>query len=118
MGTRNYRDLVVWQKSIDFVSEVYRLTADFPSHEQFGLTSQLRRAAVSVASNIAEGEGRDSKGDFKRFLAIAHGSLREAETQLIIAARLGYAPKESVNQRLDDAAEIGRMIRGLSRSLN
>lgn len=118
MGARNYRDLVVWQKAMDFVVTVYGLSAAFPAAEQFGLTSQLRRSVVSVPSNIAEGEGRESPGDFRRFLSIAHGSIREAKTQLIIAKRLHYLEVEPVGRALDQAAEIGRMIRGLSKSLS
>ncbi len=102
---------------MDIVIDVYQVSSKFPSHEQFGLTSQVRRAAVSVASNIAEGEGRNSKGDFKRFLVIAHESLREAETQLLIAGRLSYLPTARVDELLLATAEIGRMINGLSRSL-
>lgn len=90
MPVRNYTDLIAWQKAMDFVHRVYALTSGFPGDERFGLTSQLRRAAVSIPSNIAEGEGRETPGDFIRFLAIAHGSLREVETQLRISQRLGY----------------------------
>lgn len=118
MGSRNYRDLVVWQKSMDLVTSVYEFSSEFPQAEQFGLTSQLRRAVISVPSNIAEGEGRQSSGDFRRFLAIAHGSLRETETQLMIAVRLGYAPQQQADELLEDTSEIGRMIQGLSRSLS
>ena len=90
VGARNYSDLVVWQKAMDFVVTVYGLSAAFPAAEQFGLTSQLRRSVVSVPSNIAAGEGRESPGDFRRFLSIPHGSLPEAETHLIIPNRLHY----------------------------
>jgi len=117
LAVRSYADLVVWQKAMDLVVEVYALTRAFPGDEKFGLTSQLRRAAVSVPSNIAEGEGRHSGADFKRFLAIAHGSLCETETQLQLSERLGYADSESVDRLLQRAAEVGRMIQGLRRSI-
>jgi four helix bundle protein len=118
MGARNYQDLVVWQKAMDLVELVYRTTNRFPKHEIYGLTSQIRRAAVSVPSNIAEGEGRStSKKDFIRCLSIAYGSLRELETQALIGKRLGYADTPQTQQVLDLAAEVGRLINGLSRSL-
>ena len=79
MGARNYRDRIVWKKAMDFAEAVYNVTQDFPAEERFSLTTQLRRSATSVPSSIAEGEGRFSKPDFKRFHSIAHGSLREAE---------------------------------------
>jgi len=109
--------LIAWQKAMDLVVAVYGVTGKFPSNEQFGLTSQLRRAVVSIPANIAEGEGRRSSGDFGRFLMIAYGSLREVETQLLIANRLSYLPKEVVDQLLETTAEIGRLINGLKRSL-
>ena len=87
---RNYCDLVAWQKAMDLVESVYKATSQFPKEEVYGLTNQLRRAAVSVPSNIAEGQGRRSDNDFRRFLAIGHGSLREVETQVLIAQRLHY----------------------------
>ncbi len=88
MKVKNYRELVVWQKAMTFVELVYRATRQFPREELYGLTNQLRRAAVSVPSNIAEGQGRFSTREFLSFLSIARGSLREAETQLMIAQRL------------------------------
>jgi len=116
MPSRNYRDLIAWQRAMEFVVGVYELTKLFPTDERFSLTSQRRRSATSVPSNIAEGEGRFSKQDFKRFLSIAHGSLREAETQLIIAERLGYIAADQVRSTLEIAYEVGRLIRGLSKS--
>ena len=115
---RNYRDLVVWQKAMDLVEIVYAVTANFPSDERFGLTSQVRRAAVSIPSNIAEGEGRRSRNEFGHFLSVAYGSLREVETQLLIAVRLGYAIAEYCQPAFDLADEVGRMLNGLSRSLD
>jgi len=102
---------------MDLVVVIYEVTGKFPAHEQFGLTSQLRHAAVSIPSNIAEGEGRRSSGDFGRFLMIAYGSLREVETQLLIASRLSYLSKDTVDPLLENTAEIGRLINGLKRSL-
>jgi len=112
---RHYKDLVVWQKAMKLVSEVYRATAAFPREELYGLTSQIRRAAVSVPSNIAEGQGRLTRGEFRQFLGQAKGSLLELETQLVIAVDLGYlkAP-EPLLKRL---AEVARLLNGLLASL-
>src|SRR6185369_4825205 len=87
---QNYRDLIAWQKAMDLVELVYAATTGFPTDERFGLTSQVRRAVVSIPSNIAEGQARRSQSEFLHFLSIAHGSLREVETQLLIATRLRY----------------------------
>ena len=114
---RNFRELLVWQKAAAVAVEVYRVTQSWPKIEQYGLVSQVRRAAVSVVSNIAEGEGRRSAKEFCRFLQIAHGSLREVEAQLFIARELGYVDNELFD-RLDLAcAEVGRMLNGLMRTL-
>ena len=86
----SYKDLIVWQKAVAMVTDVYRATQSFPKDETYGLSSQLRRSAVSVASNIAEGQGRLSKREFRQFLSQAHGSLIEMETQVVIGANLGY----------------------------
>ena len=88
MAGKNYRDLIAWQKAMDLVEMVYKVTGQIPREELYGLTNQLRRAVVSIPSNIAEGQGRNSTNDFKRFLIISHGSLREVETQILIAERL------------------------------
>src|SRR5262249_2051625 len=117
MALRNYTDLIAWQKAMDLVEAVYRATSDFPSRELYGLPSQLRRAAVSVPSNIAEGEGRRSKREFSHHLSIAHGSLREVETQVLIARRLQYIQDDDMRRLLDLAGEVGRLITGLSKSL-
>ncbi len=114
----SYRKLVVWQKSMKWVKMIYVLTQQFPNDERFGLTNQLRRAAVSVPSNIAEGQGRISPKEFLRFLAIANGSRQEAETQPIIASELGYLNEEDSNQLLHKSEEIGRMITSLRQSLH
>jgi four helix bundle protein len=117
MGAKNYADLVVWQKAMDFVEAIYRNTACFPKEEIYGITSQLRRAAVSIPANIAEGQGRHSKREFRRFTMIAHGSLREAETHIMIAERLRYLDREFVQSLMSNAAEIGRLLIGLANAL-
>ena len=116
-AVRSYRDLVVWQKSMALVINVYRCTQAFPKAEMYGLAAQLRRAAVSVPSNIAEGQGRISTGEFKQFLGHARGSLLEIETQISIAQSLGYVPQESCEPLLRQCAEVGRILNGLITSL-
>lgn len=118
MPSKNYRDLIAWQKAMDFVEEVYRVTKSFPKDEQYGLTSQLRRCSVSVPSNIAEGQGRRTNPEFSHRLSIAHGSLCEAETQLMIGGRLGYMKPATLNRLLEQAAEVGRLMTGLWNSLD
>lgn len=108
-----YQDLIAWQKAMDFVVAVYEATKLFPKEEQFGLISQLRRSAVSVPSNIAEGQGRNSTREFHHFLGNARGSLFEAETQLHIAARLHYIGDKSKSELLKRTSELGRLINGL-----
>jgi four helix bundle protein len=117
MRLRSYQDLVGWQKSMALVSEVYRHTKDFPPNEIYGLTSQLRRAAVSIPSNIAEGQGRLSPGEFKQFLGHAKGSVFEVETQLLIARDLGYLNDQAAQGLLDRVQEVGRILSGLLNSL-
>lgn len=118
MAGRNYQDLVAWQKAMDLAVAVYDATGDFPLEERYGLTSQLRRASVSVPSNIAEGQGRGSAPDFRRLLRIAHGSVREVETQVILAEKLGFLREHRRNELLASAGEVGRLITGLSHSLD
>ena len=113
----SYRDLIVWQKSMDFVVAIYRETDAWPQQEKFGLVHQLRRCVVSVPSNIAERQGRRSDREFVRFLRIAHGSLREAETQVTIGQRLGYCSIANEERLLDRTGEIGRLLQGLIRSI-
>ncbi len=117
MAGKNYRDLIAWKKAMDLVEKVYEETGQFPKEEIYGLTSQLRRAAVSIPSNIAEGQGRNSVNDFRRFLAISHGSLREVETQILIAERLHYLKQAQAEHLIDMASEVGRLINGLINSL-
>lgn len=116
MSMKSYRDLIAWQKAMLMVTEIYKITADFPNEEKFGLTSQLRRAAVSVPSNIAEGCSRNSDGEFKQFLGIARGSISEIETQLLIAINLGFIKDQP--QVLNATEEVGRIISGLIRSMS
>ncbi len=114
----SYRDLVAWQKSIRWVAEIYRVTKKFPQDERFGLTSQLRRAAVSVPSNIAEGQARLSAADFRRFLGQARGSLVEVETQLAIAKELGYLDQSTAGALNQQTSEVARILNGLLTSIS
>jgi four helix bundle protein len=118
MAGQNYRDLVVWQRSMDLVEEVYRAIGTFPRDERFGLTIQMRRAAVSVPCNIAEGQGRTAPRDFARFLNMAHGSVRELETQVLLAERLTFLEPDRAADLLTRMAEIGRLLNGLINSLH
>ncbi len=115
---RSYRDLVVWRKAIELVKQVYALTAEFPAHERYGLSDQLRRAAVSVPSNIAEGQGRQVVGEFRHFLRVALGSLAEVDTQLVIAVELGYLTAEATQPATDLALEIRKMLYTLIQRLS
>ena len=117
MGLRDYRELIAWQKAMELAGMVYRETQEFPGNERFGLTSQLRRCAVSVPSNIAEGQGRGTAGEFIRFLRIANGSRQELETQLLLAREFGFILIENCNRVIDLSEELGRIISGLIRSL-
>ena len=108
-----YRDLQVWQRAMGLAEAVYSLTRKFPKDETYGLAAQLRRAAVSVPSNIAEGHGRNSKGEFHHFLGTSRGSLLEIETQVELSRRLGYITNKQCGDTLKETAEIGRMINGL-----
>lgn len=112
-----FRDLRVWQQAMDLVTDVYRLTHRFPQHEQFGLTSQLRRAAVSIPLNIAEGAGSESPKEFKRFLDIAIRSTYETMTAIEIAVRLDYCEQTTVLPLIDQADYIAAMIVKLSRNI-
>ncbi|MBX9616523.1 MAG: four helix bundle protein [Caulobacteraceae bacterium] len=114
---QSHRDLKVWQIALDLTETFYRLSADWPKHEQFGLVSQIRRAAVSVAANIAEGAGRRSTGEFIQFVGISRGSLAEVETLLIVARRLDYVEETVCRTLLQEVYELGRMLTGLIQSL-
>lgn len=113
----NYRDLLVWQKSIDWVEAIYGASRSFAPEERYGLTSQVRRAAVSVPANIAEGAERTTTGEYLQFLGVARGSLAEVETLIILARRLGMLEGQAAESLLGGASEIGRMLVGLQRSL-
>ncbi len=115
---KSYRDLIVWQKSMDLVVEVYKMIANFPQNEIYGLTSQIKRAAVSVPSNIAEGYGRRSTGDYQRFLNIAMGSLFELQTQLEISTRLNYLKTDQFTKLNELSKEIERMLSSLISKIN
>jgi four helix bundle protein len=115
MGILSYRDLVAWQRAMELVQAIYRATREFPQEEIYGLTSQVRRAAVSV--NIAEGRGRHSTNEFVHHLAIARGSLCEVETHILIAHQLRYLPEPTVAEVLALTDEVSRLITGLTRSL-
>ena len=117
MSGENYRDLIAWQKAMDLVEGVYRATCLWPKEERYGLTNQVRRAAVSVPANIAEGQGRQSRKEFLHHVSIAHGSLREVETHLLISQRLGYSDEATCEALLCQSAEVGRLLNGLMRSL-
>jgi len=113
----NYNDLIAWKKAFDLALAIYRETSHFPLEEKYGITSQLRRAGVSVPSNIAEGQGRISSGEFRHHLYIAQGSLKGIETQVLIAKSLGYLGEKQANSLMAKTAEVGRLINGLTKSL-
>ena len=117
MKVKNYQELIGWQKAMDLVEEVYKASQDFPREEIYGLTGQIRRAAVSIASNIAEGQGRRTTADFLRHLSIVYGSLREVETQILIARRLKYVTQTRFEEVMSLAGEVGRLLNGLMASL-
>ena len=113
----NYKDLIVWQKSLRLVKWIYLLTRSFPSDERFGLISQMRRAAVSIPSNIAEGQARRTTPDFIRFISNAEGSLAELETQMIISADLEFCSRENLGEIFSVMNEIRKMLNSLRRTL-
>ena len=113
----SYHDLDVWQKSIELAEMSYRLSARFPREERFGITSQMRRSAASVAANIAEGANRHSLKEYLQFLGIASGSLAETETYLVLAQRLGIVEEEQIRLVQGRSSEVGKMLNGLKRSL-
>lgn len=113
----SYRDLTVWQKSIVLVRQIYQLTQDFPADEKFGLTPQMRHAAISVPSNIAEGQARRTAGDYVRFISMAEGSLAELDTQLILSIELSYCTKTQTKEIFLQMSEIRKMLNALRISL-
>jgi four helix bundle protein len=117
MGVQHYTELIAWQKGIELVSDVYKATKTFPADERFGLTNQVRRAAVAIPSNIAEGQGRNTTKDFLHFLYVARGSLQEVGTQVHIARRLSFLDEASAARLLEAITELARILNGLIRSL-
>jgi four helix bundle protein len=117
-AVRSFRDLWVWQSAMDLAAAIYELTGSFPQSETFGLSSQIQRAAASVAANIAEGHARRNLREYLHFLSIARGSLAEVETYLELVVRLAYASPERVQQLLDLAASVSRQLVALRDSLN
>jgi four helix bundle protein len=113
----NYKNLIVWQKSILLVKDIYLLTKSFPSDEKFGLVSQMRRAVVSIPSNIAEGQARRTTKDYIRFVSIAEGSLAELETQIIISIELDFCTKNETEKLFGLTVEVRKMLNALRRSL-
>ena len=114
---QSYRDLLVWQRAMDLAVLCYSLTRSFPREEQFGLTSQIRRASASIAANIAEGHGRENSGSFVQSLRIAQGSLKETETHLLLSERVGFLQPEKLAGAMKSCDEIGRMLRSLIRAV-
>jgi len=110
---KSYKDLQIWQRSMDLVEKIYRITGKLPNSEQWGLSSQMRRAAVSVPSNIAEGYGRQATGEYRHHLSIARASLLELETQVLLCHRLGFLDESEVNSLIDEIEEISKMIASL-----
>ena len=117
MSVRSYRDLIAWQKAMDLAAGIYRITETFPAREQFGLSNQMRRASVSIPSNIAEGQGRGTTKDYVHFLHISRGSLQELETQLLLAHRLSFAGESEVQSLLSVCDEVSRLVSGLINAL-
>ena len=114
---RSHEDLEVWKEAIELASETYRVTLKFPNDEKFGLVSQMRRAAVSIASNIAEGAARQSSKEFVQFLYIASGSVSELMTQITIALKISHGDQQELNQLMQSSDKVARMLRGLIKSL-
>ena len=113
VSKRGHRDLIAWQKAMELVTEIYRVTRSFPKDELYGLVSQLRRAAISIPSNLAEGYGRNSRNEFHHFVGQARGSLAELETQIEISKNLGYLRPEPCSELLAKVDEAGRLLTGL-----
>jgi four helix bundle protein len=114
----SYKDMIVWRQAMDLVVAVYAVTKRWPKEELYGLTSQVRRAATSVPANIAEGFARENRGSYQQFLRIAQGSLKELETHLLIAQRIGISDQESTTALLGQAESVGKLLRRLIRKLS
>ena len=117
MPAKSYRDLVAWKKAFDLALAVYAETKYFPIEEKYGITAQIGKACVSIPSNIAEGEGRKSANEFRRYLFIALGSLKETETQILISNALGYLKQGKADKLLTQSDDVGRLLTGLLKSL-
>lgn len=117
MSQKRYQELIVWQKAMELSRVIYQVTKSFPEDERFGLTSQLRRASISIPSNIAEGQGRLTAGEFRQFLGTARGSAFEVETQIQLALDLEYLSTAEASNLLELTSEVSRMLNGLIRSL-
>ena len=114
---QSFKDLVVWQRAIALTIDIYKLTAKFPEGEKFGLTSQMRRAAVSIASNISEGYGRATRGEYIQFVGHARGSCSEVETQIVIAKALGFGERTTLDSAENLCDDVGRLLGALMKSL-
>ena len=114
---KSYAQLDVWNLGMELVVRVYSLTKSFPTHERFGLTSQLQRAAVSIVANVAEGHERETRAEYRRFVSMSRGSLAELETELLIAERLGYGSSDDLAAARNDAVRVGQMLTKLRKSL-
>ena len=114
---KDFKDLIVWQKSMDLVEEVYRLVKNLPKEELYSLSDQIKRSAISIPSNIAEGQGRKSAREFIRFLRIARASKAELETQLLLCVRINYLNTSDIDRAIDLIQEIGKMLNSLQKSL-
>jgi four helix bundle protein len=115
---KNFQELIVWQKSMALVKQIYQHTSSFPKEEMFGLTSQMRRAAVSIPANIAEGQSRNTTGEFRQFLGIAKGSLAELQTLILLSANLDLLTQKNSSNLLMNCEEVGKMLNGLQKSLS
>ena len=113
-----FKNLQIWKRAVALATEIYKITSTFPDEEKYGLTSQLRRCAVSISSNIAEGAGRNTDKDFRHFLSMAYGSLCELETQIIIATNLGFISKAKSNEVRSELDELQKMLYSFSAKLN
>ena len=117
MPGKDYRDLIAWKKAFELALAIYEKTTHFPVEERYGITAQIRKAGISIPSNIAEGEGRRSRKEFRHFLFISLGSLMEVETQILISDALGYFKPDQAAKLMARTAEVGRLLNGLSKSL-
>ena len=118
MKTSDYKELQVWQKAMDLVVEIYKISKLLPKEETYGISDQIRRAAVSIPSNIAEGQSRNSAKEFIQFLSIARGSLAELETQLLICIKVNMLSEDNIAEAQNITTEVGKMIKGLMNKLN